>query len=506
MRNAAPRPVRTPASAAAGSSTATLAVVDMGSNSFRLEIGRVEGDQIYRLDTQRETLRIGAGIDARGLLTVPARRAALACLARFAERLAGFEPSAVRAVATNAFRIARNAPAFLAQAERTLGFPIDVISGHEEARLIYLGVAHLLPPAAEPRLVVDIGGGSTEFIVGRGLEPQALESLKIGCVGMSQRFFPRGELTRASFDAAETAARAEIEALGAEFDASRWHSAHASSGTALALAEILEQNALSPAGITPEGLARLRERMIAAGDVNRLRLVALKPERAPVLAGGFAIMKAALEQLGIARVDPVGGALRLGALYDLLGRSIEHDARDSTVQQFIARYRLDRDHATRIAAMAVALFHAARPGAGRAATQILERAALLHETGLWVSHTGFHKHGAYILRNADMPGFSSGEQERLSQIVLACRGSLDKVAPMLADLEFRAQACALRLAILFHHARRAISPPPLALRVGARIRFGAPARWLKAHPLTAHLLEKEAREWRRAGYGWSTAA
>jgi exopolyphosphatase/guanosine-5'-triphosphate,3'-diphosphate pyrophosphatase len=500
-------PRTTGAAAPLGSrpSSATLAVVDMGSNSFRLEIGRVEGDQIYRLDTQRETLRIGAGIDGRGFLTAPARRAALACLARFAERLSGFDASAVRAVATNAFRIARNAPEFLAHAERTLGFPIDVISGHEEARLIYLGVAHLLPPATEPRLVVDIGGGSTEFIVGRGLEPLALESLKIGCVAMSQRFFPRGELTRAGFDAAETAARAEIEALGGEFDAVRWHSAHASSGTALALAEILVQNNLSTAGITPEGLARLRERMVAAGHVSRLRLEALKAERAPVLAGGFAIMSAALEQLNIARIDPVGGALRLGALYDLLGRSIEHDARDATVQHFIARYRLDRDHAMRIAAMAVALFHAARPDAQRAATQTLERAALLHETGLWVSHTGFHKHGAYILRNADMPGFSAGEQERLSQIVLACRGSLDKVAPMLVDLEFRAQACALRLAILFHHARRPIAPPPLALRVGSRIHFDTPPRWLKAHPLTAHLLEKEAREWKRAGYGWSTA-
>ena len=484
---------------------AMLAVVDMGSNSFRLEIGRVEGGQVYRLDTQRETLRIGAGIDARGLLTAPARRAALACLARFAERLSGFEPSAVRAVATNAFRVARNAQAFLVQAQRTLGFPIDVISGHEEARLIYLGVAHVLPPAVLPRLVVDIGGGSTEFIVGHNLEPLALESLKIGCVGMSQRFFANGALTRGAFDEAETAARAEIEALGGAFDAGRWHSAHASSGTALALAEILVQNGLSAAGITPEGLARLRERMIAAGHVRRLRLEALKPERAPVLAGGFAIMSAALEQLSVPRIDPVGGALRLGALYDLLGRSIEHDARDVTVQQFIARYRLDRDHATRIAAMAVALFRAARPNAERAVTQTLERAALLHETGLWVSHAGFHKHGAYILRNADMPGFSSGEQERLSQIVLACRGSLEKVAPMLADIEFRAQACALRLAILFHHSRRAISQPRLALGIGSRIRFSAPARWLRAHPLTAHLLEKEAREWKRAGYGWSTA-
>ena len=481
---------------------ATLAVVDMGSNSFRLEVGRVEGDQIYRLDTQRETLRIGARLDAKGNLTLDARRAALACLARFGERLAGLHPSAVRAVATNTFRVARNAEAFLAQAERALGFPIDVIPGTEEARLVYLGVAHVLPPSPEPRLVIDIGGGSTEFIIGRGLEPQILDSLKIGCVGLSQRFFADGVLTRAALDAAETTARVEIEAIARSFDRARWRDAYASSGTALALAEILEQNGLSAGGITPEGLAGLRRRFIMAGHVTELKLAALKPERAPVLAGGFAIMAAALAQLDVPRINPVGGALRLGVLYDLLGRSIERDVRDATVEQFMTRYHVDRDHAQRIAAMSVALFMRARPNAQRAAIQQLERAALLHETGFSVSHTAFHKHGAYILRHADMPGFSAGEQERLSWLVLGCRGGLVKIAAALPDLDFRAQVCALRLAVLFHHARRAIALPRMALAVGSRIRFDVPARWLAAHPLTENLLEKEAREWRALGYAW----
>ncbi|HEX6137740.1 MAG TPA: Ppx/GppA phosphatase family protein [Casimicrobiaceae bacterium] len=483
----------------------TLAVVDLGSNSFRLEVGRVEGDQIYRLDTQRETLRIGAGVDAKGNLTAGARRAALACLARFGERLAGFHPSAVRAVATNTFRVARNADAFLAQAGRTLGFPIDVISGNEEARLIYLGAAHVLPASADPRLIVDIGGGSTEFIIGRGLDPQVLESLKIGCVGMSRRFFADGALGAAAFTAAETAARAEIEAIARDFDRGRWRDAYASSGTALALAEILEQNGLTAGGITPEGLARLRRRMITAGHVGRLQLAALKPERAPVLAGGFAIMVAALSELGIPRINPVGGALRLGVLYDLLGRSVERDARDATVERFIARYRLDHAHAGRVAAMAVSLFRGARRDARRSAVEQLRRAALLHETGFSVSHTGFHKHGAYILRNADMPGFSAGEQDRLSWLVLGCRGGLAKVAGMLADTEFRAQLCALRLAVLLHHARRPIAAPRVALAVGSKVRFDVPARWLAKHPLTEHLLQKETREWKMLGYAWAGA-
>jgi len=383
---------------------ATLAVVDMGSNSFRLEIGRVEGDQIYRLDTWRETLRIGAGIDDRGRLTAEARRAAIACLARFGERIRGLHPSAVRAVATNTFRLATNAAAFLPRAEHALGFPIDVITGHEEARLIYNGVAHVLPATTEPRLVVDIGGGSTEFIIGRGHTPLKLDSLKIGCVGLTKRFFATGRLTATAFAEADTVARAEIEVIATEFGRGHWSAAYASSGTALALAEILEQNGLSAAGITPDGLARLRKRMIGCGHIERLALAALKPERAPVLAAGLAIMAAAVGELGVERINPVGGALRLGVLYDLLGRTVHRDERAATVEQFLVRYRIDREHAERVASMAVALYRSAVRTPDPAAAQRLEWAALLHETGFSVSHTGYHKHGAYIVQNADMPG------------------------------------------------------------------------------------------------------
>jgi exopolyphosphatase/guanosine-5'-triphosphate,3'-diphosphate pyrophosphatase len=484
---------------------ATLAVVDMGSNSFRLELGRVEGDQIYRLDTWRETLRVGAGIDPKGRLTADARRAALACLARFGERIRGLHPSAVRAVATNTFRVATNAALFMPQAERALGFPIDIITGHEEARLIYNGVAHVLPVSDEPRLVVDIGGGSTEFIVGRGLDPERLESLKIGCVGLTRRFFADGRLSATAFAAADTVARAEIEAIAREFGREHWRTAYASSGTALALAEILEQNSLSAAGITREGLARLRKRMVGAGNVRRLHLAALKPERAPVLAAGLAIMAAALAELDVERINPVGGALRLGVLYDLLGRTVRRDVRVATIEQFIARYQIDREHAARVAASAVALYRKSIPHPDPAIAQRLQWAALLHETGFSVSHTGFHKHGAYILRNADMPGFAAGEQQALADLVLGCRGSLTKMAPLLRDGVFRAPLLALRIAVLLHHARRPIDLPRLALKARPRIEAHVSARWLKAHPLTAHLLARERNEWATTGYAWRAA-
>jgi exopolyphosphatase/guanosine-5'-triphosphate,3'-diphosphate pyrophosphatase len=480
----------------------TLAVVDLGSNSFRLEIGRVEGDQIFRLDTWRETIRFGAGIDDKGNLTLAARKAALACLARFRERLSGLHPSGVRAVATNTFRVAKNAGSFLPQAEAALGFPIDIIGGHEEARLIYLGVAHVLPASNEPRLVIDIGGGSTEFIIGRNMTPERLESLKLGCVSMSQRFFPAGDLRAEAFAAAETHARAEIEAIAREFGPEHWREAFASSGTALALAAILEENGLSAGGITREGLARLRKRMIGAGRMSRLHLEGVKPERQPVLAGGFAIMSAAIAELDVPRINPVGGALRLGVLYDLLGRTGKGDSRAVTVESLTERYHIDRAHAQRVATMAKALYLSAAPNADPEAAQRVEWAGLLHEIGYTVSHIGFHKHGAYILENADMPGFSAQEQRQLAQLVLGCRGGLSKMADVLGPDDIAAQVLALRLAVLFHHARRSIDAPRIGLKVGRPIKFGIAKRWLKAHPLTAHLLEIEYQEWKALGRPW----
>ena len=483
----------------------TLAVVDLGSNSFRLEIGRVEGDQIFRLDTWRETIRFGAGLDHRGHLTPKAQRDALGCLERFAERLRGLHPSAVRAVATNTFREAKNAHDFLPRAVAALGFPIDIIGGHEEARLIYLGVSHVLPASTAPRLVIDIGGGSTEFIIGRGFDPERLESLKVGCVGMTQRFFADGKLDARRLAAAKTHARAEIEAIAKDFDRAHWKESYASSGTALALAEILEGNGLSSGGITPEGLARLEKRMVQAGHIDRLDLPGLKPARTPVLAGGLAVMSAAMAELRVERINPVGGALRLGVLHDLLGRTVDRDARMVTIERFAERYHVDREHAQRVSALAKALY---LRGALRPTPEAAQRvvwAALLHEIGFTVSHIGFHKHGAYILQHADMPGFSSGEQSRLALLVLGCRGNLAKIPG--------ARRCRHTGAGGRRSARG--DPPPRtpsnpAARHHARGPRQDPLRAARAlaaaHPLTAHLLDKERSEWAAAGYPMQRAS
>ena len=478
----------------------------MGSNSFRMEVGRVEGRQVFPLDTWRETLRMGASFDSKGRINAAAQRAALACLARFGERLRGLHPSAVRAVATNTFRVAANAAEFLAKAEKALGFRIDVISGHEEARLIYLGVAHLLPDYRTTRLVIDIGGGSTEFIIGRGLDALKLDSLKLGCVSCTRRFFGDGTLSAAAFITAETFASAEIESLARDFDRRHWAVAYASSGTALALAAILEGNGMSSGGITPEGLRMLRTRMIRAGHIDRLELAGLKDDRAPVLAGGVAIMTAALAALDVRRIDPVGGALRLGVMVDMLGRAAARDVRVTTIDQFLARYRVDVAHARRVAAMAAAIYRRAAPKPSAEAEQRVTWAALLHEIGYTVSHESFHRHGAYILEHADMPGFAEREQRSLALLVLGCRGKLAKVAPMLADIDWRAQILALRLAVLFHHSRGPLVPPRLKVVLRPRLRLSVAKTWLRTHPLTTWLLAQEQEQWRRAGFPWAPVA
>ena len=365
-----------------------LAAVDLGSNSFRLQVARVENDQLYMLDSLREPVRLASGLNAAKRLDVEAQQRALAGLERFGERLRGLPREAVRAVGTNALRVAKNAAEFLKQAEAALGFPIEVIAGREEARLIYLGVAHGLPQQESTRLVMDIGGGSTEFIVGHGLEPLKLESLFMGCVSFSQRYFPDGKISKSGLKQAELAARSELQTIRLEFSRDHWEQALGSSGTARVLCDILEQNGYSDGGITRSGLEQLRSYLIKAGDVAQLDLSGLKPDRIPVLPGGFAIMYAAFCELGIEEMQPALGALREGVLYDLLGRFHHKDMREVTVKQFMRRYHVALHQAERVAQMADRLacqFLEGQPAED--GLLLLGWAARLHENGLTDAHS-----------------------------------------------------------------------------------------------------------------------
>ncbi|MDP2810160.1 MAG: exopolyphosphatase [Rhodocyclaceae bacterium] len=481
-----------------------IAAVDLGSNSFRLQVGRVVGNQIYPLDWLKEPVRLAAGLTPDRMLDGPSQLRAIEALSRFGERLRGFEPGAVRVVATNALRMAKNAPQFLPQAEAALGFPIEVIAGREEARLIYLGVAHTLPNPNIQQLVVDIGGGSTEFIIGRHFKPLLLESLYMGCVGFSLRHFPGGRVDKKGMKDAELAARNELQTIVHAYRETGWQEAVGSSGTAKAIADLLEQNGLSDGGITRVGLDRLRSALIQAGDSTRLPFVGTPIDRVLVLPGGIAIMSAVFEEFGLDRMAFSEGALRLGVLYDLLGRTHHEDLREATVGQFMQRYGVDHRQAARVAGSALILLRQMAPETGASAdhpdVRNLDWAARLHEIGISVAHSGYHKHSAYILANADMPGFSRRDQARLSGIVLAHRGRLTRVQPNVREPRDWLPIFAIRIAALLHRARDDAAPAPLIAAVTPRgFHLHVEAGWLSASPLTAAALNDEIRQW--AGVG-----
>lgn len=492
-----------------GTDLSRVAAVDLGSNSFRLQVGRVVDDQIYRMDSLKEPVRLASGLTEEKHLDQASQRRALAALSRFGERLRGFQPEAVRVVATNTLRVAKNAADFLLPAEEALGFPIEIIGGREEARLIYIGVTHCLPLSEHKRLVIDIGGGSTEFIIGRRIEPNLMESLYMGCVSYSMRFFPDGEVNKKRFREAETAAAREVERIASFYKGLGWDEAVGSSGSARAIADLLELNRLNPggvAGITRQGLQTLRTLMIRAGSVERMNLViGVSDERMAVLPGGLAILCAVFEELGLEHMSYAGGALRLGVLYDLLGRYHHHDMRDATVRQFKLRYQIDQRQAGRVRKTALELLAQLIDTSALkhdADVRCLKWAADLHEIGLSVAHADFHKHGAYILGAADMPGFSRQDQARLAQLVLAQRGKLEKVMEMpVSDAGWHLLFC-LRLATVLHRSRDDQSLPELQVKHGAGgYQIELPGDWLASNPLSASALADESIAWQRIGSG-----
>ncbi len=476
-----------------------LAAVDLGSNSFHLQVGRVVDGQIYPLDTLREVVRLGAGLTSEKRIDRATQARALEALERIGERLRGLPKSAVRAVGTNALRVAKNAPQFLREARAALGFPIEVIAGREEARLIYLGVAHSMPPAPKKRLVVDIGGGSTEFIVGKGLEPLLTESLYMGCVSYSLAYFPEGKVEKGRMKKAQLAARQELAGIAHEYAGAGWEEAVGSSGTARALEAILRENGFAEEGITMEGLDRLKDLLLKHERADPDRIAGLRKDRVPVLPGGLAIMLAAFSELGIEKMAVSEGALRHGVLYDLLGRVEHRDMREATVAQFVRRYHVDTTQAERVRSLALKIFDAAsadKEEPDAADRLMLDWAARLAEIGLSVAHAQYHKHSAYILSNADMPGFSRMEQQRLARIVLAHRGKLGKMQDSELERDDWILVFALRIAALALRNRTDVRFP--LLRVAADksgFSVDLPEAWLEENPLAAAALETEAEHW-----------
>jgi exopolyphosphatase/guanosine-5'-triphosphate,3'-diphosphate pyrophosphatase len=485
----------------------TLAAVDLGSNSFHLAVGRVVDDQIYPLDSIKEAVRLGAGLGPDKRLDAATQERALATLRQFAERLAGLHPDSVRIVGTNALRVARNAPEFLASAEAILGFPIEIISGREEARLIYSGVVHSLPKSDRNRLVIDIGGGSTEFIIGVKLRPKVMESLYMGCVSWTARYFPDGRIDKKSLKAAELAAREKVQPIVAAFEKVGWREAVGSSGTARALSEAMVASGVAENGITAEGLVWLREQALEAGDLRKLSLPGMKDERLPVFPGGLAIMSAIFTEMSLRHMTLADGALRQGVLWDLLGRVHHRDIRDVTIDQFVRRYHVDQVQSQRVGTLALDLYRKLEPvldEKGVAARQFLAWACRLHEIGISIAQGAYHKHSAYILANADMPGFSRQEQGWLSNLVLAQRGSLSKMRKAFEDDKMlEITSLCLRLAVILYRSRRSAAIPAIAIERRSRgYRLEVDREWLARNTLVAIALEAERAEWDSAGVGF----
>ena len=490
-----------------------LAAVDLGSNSFRLEIGRIEHGQFYRTEYLKETVRQGSGLDQERNLTPQAMQRGWDCLARFGERLAGFNPSEVRAVATQTLREARNRDDFLTQANAVLGFPIDIISGREEARLIYQGVAQALPQGDERRLVIDIGGRSTEMILGHGFEPKLMESYRVGSIAWSTRYFADNQLTHHNFQMAEIAAKAVLdEALNA-YRRDAWDVAYGSAGTVGAVGDVLAAAGWPTGSVTREGLDWLLERLISSQSTDKIRLAGMRDDRRAIIGGGLSILRAVFDLMQIDQMQQATGGLRHGLLCDLMGETSDQtDVRSKSVQRLATKFGTDAVHGQRVGKVAAHLFAQLQAGDGTSESpgvslsderlsRKLNWAARLHEIGGQIAHSDYHKHGAYILDNADAMGFSLSELHKLSQLVLGHRGKLRKLEVDFENEVFVQQLLALRLAVILCHARR---DPDLVGLVLVRDEDNAcnftlsfRADWAQSFPQSAHLLREEVQAWQK---------
>ncbi len=475
----------------------TLAAIDLGSNSFHMVVARVVDGQLAIVDRMKEMVQLGAGLDGSRRLNAEVQGRALECLQRFGERVRSLPQESVRVVATNTLRVARNSQTFLESAEQALGHPIEIISGIEEARLIYAGVAHALGPKDERRLVVDIGGGSTELIIGERFVPLDMESLYVGCVNMTARHFADGRISGKRFRKAEVTALQELERVEKRFRRLGWTVAIGASGTIKTIAAIVTEEGWAPRSITHESLRKLTSAVLEVTSVDDLSLKGLSRTRAPALPGGIAVLSAIFDALDIEEMHVSDGALREGLLNDILGRFLHQDVRTATVESLMDRYRVDREQARRVEGTLLKLLPQVLDEWSlpeRRSFELCSWAARLHEIGLDIAHSQYHKHGAYILENSDMPGFSRQEQRLLAALVRAHRRKFPtgeiKALPANARL-VEHLAVLLRLAVLLHRSRTDVSGVTVtAAKRSLDVHF--PAGWLESHPLTVADLQEES--------------
>ena len=474
-----------------------LAAIDLGSNSFHLITAKIEHGEMRPIEVLAEKVQLGAGL-VDGRLTEEAIDRGLDCLSRFAQLLASVEPERVRVVGTNALRQAKNRHQFTLPASEILGTRVDVIYGREEARLVYLGVAHTLADDACSRLVVDIGGGSTEFIIGERFEPQQLESLQMGCVSFSRDCFANGAISIDNYMSAYNRARMQTSHIRYRYNSSHWAEAVGSSGTLNAIEGIVTENGWSDGGITRKSLEKLEKKLLKFEHFDEIKLEGLSDNRRNVIVAGTAITSALFDILGIEQMRASKGALREGVIYDLMGRLSHEDVRERTVNALMQRYSVDENTAEIVERRCGTFFAATRGswGLGQEDWELLNWAARTHEIGMAISHKHFNRHTAYLLRNADLPGFSQEEQEQLAILTQGQRGKLN--VELLDDLpkqerkRLRYLLVIIRLAVSFKHVETLEQLPEFGIQASEKsLGLGLPEDWLEEHPLTLSELEQE---------------
>ena len=480
-----------------------LAAIDLGSNSFRLQIGRVDNNSIIPETYLKEGVRIAAGLDAQGFLTEEAQQRALDALSRFSTRIKDLPQSCVRAVGTQTLRIAKNTPEFLEKAQMALGFPIEVLRGKEEARLIYLGCSHALPNSEQKRLIVDIGGGSTELAIGQQYNVLACDSFHVGCVNMTLEYFRDGKITRERFEAARLAAYAELINARRRFNASYWSCAYGSSGSMEAVFALTRSLGIDSAVVTKQDLLLIRDLFIKFGDIRNICMQDLHQSRKDVIVGGLAVLSAVFDALDIETMGFSSGALRMGVLYDLNDKLLHRDCRDASIDKLMTMASLNNEQAASVDRISRSLFSSLIPEGLQEERKCLHWAALLHEIGSGISPNGYHRHGAYIIEHADLVCFSSSTQKWLSDLILGQRGRLLKISHRLEDSIWTASLLALRLACIFAQERDSSVQPRLKLFARGARQFELIIEnedWLQSHPLTYFLLKDEARHWKAVQY------
>lgn len=487
----------------------SVAAIDLGSNSFHMIVCKLENGKLRTIDRLKEMVRLASGLDNNNILNVETQNKALECLERFGQRIQNFAPGSVRIVGTNTLRTAKNSQEFLLKAEKALGHPIDIIAGVEEARLIYQGVANSLGSDARSRFVMDIGGGSTEYIIGVNDTPRSKISLNMGCVTVSNLFFKNGIISKKAFKKATLFAQQKLEPYQKRFSHNNWDEAIGASGSLRSIHKVLIASKWSNNGITKAGMEKLVDHICLCKHTDELDLPELSDERLPVFIGGVAIIYATFQKLDIEQMTVSDGALREGLIHDLLGRIYDQDIRSKTVKTIAEHYHTDTDHSGRIKLTVNYILDQLDSSYctedSKTVVQFLHWAVELHGIGRDIAHSQHHKHSAYIIENGDFSGFSRQDQVLLATIVGTHKKKFSrsrfKKLPEPWDKDASYLTIILRIAILLHRNRHTIEAPEFTISIQKKtIELNFINNWLNTVPLTQADLEIEADYLDAAGY------